>query len=65
MKAEYSRDALAKALYSRMFDWIVNRINEGLSVNDPDAFTLGVLDIYGFEIFQVMRKCYFLECVTS
>ena len=39
-----------------MFDWIVNRINEGLSVNDPDAFTLGVLDIYGFEIFQVMLE---------
>ena len=50
--AEYSRDALAKALYSKMFDWIVQKINEGLSCNDPDAYTIGVLDIYGFEIFH-------------
>jgi len=40
-------------MYSRMFDWIVCKINEGLSVHDPDSFTIGVLDIYGFEIFQV------------
>lgn len=50
--AEYSRDALAKALYSKMFDWIVQKINEGLYINDPDSYTIGVLDIYGFEIFQ-------------
>jgi myosin I len=50
--AEYSRDALAKSLYSKLFDWIVNRINEGLVINDPDAYSIGVLDIYGFEIFQ-------------
>eukprot|EP01104_Vermistella_antarctica_P018073 TRINITY_DN6583_c0_g1_i1.p1 TRINITY_DN6583_c0_g1~~TRINITY_DN6583_c0_g1_i1.p1 ORF type:complete len:1214 (+),score=376.93 TRINITY_DN6583_c0_g1_i1:263-3904(+) len=49
--AYYSRDALAKSVYSRLFDWIVRRLNEGLYFNDPDAFTLGVLDIYGFEIF--------------
>ena len=52
-QAEYSRDALAKALYSHLFDWIIHKVNQGLSVNDPDAFSIGVLDIYGFEIFKV------------
>lgn len=35
-----------------MFDWIVKKINLGLEINDPDAYTIGVLDIYGFEIFH-------------
>lgn len=35
-----------------MFDWIVLKINEGLYINDPDSYTIGVLDIYGFEIFH-------------
>ena len=50
-EAEYTRDAMAKALYSRMFDWLVNRINHSLSDNTTE-FNIGVLDIYGFEIFQ-------------
>eukprot|EP01094_Clydonella_sp_ATCC50884_P004683 TRINITY_DN13717_c0_g1_i1.p1 TRINITY_DN13717_c0_g1~~TRINITY_DN13717_c0_g1_i1.p1 ORF type:complete len:1028 (+),score=338.91 TRINITY_DN13717_c0_g1_i1:131-3085(+) len=50
-KAEDNRDALAKTLYSRMFDWLVNRINELISDNTSE-FNIGVLDIYGFEIFQ-------------
>eukprot|EP01114_Cavostelium_apophysatum_P003671 TRINITY_DN1374_c0_g3_i1.p1 TRINITY_DN1374_c0_g3~~TRINITY_DN1374_c0_g3_i1.p1 ORF type:complete len:1131 (-),score=356.14 TRINITY_DN1374_c0_g3_i1:89-3481(-) len=51
--AEYSRDALAKALYSRLFDWIIAKINTALGwINDPDCLVLGILDIYGFEIFQ-------------
>jgi len=50
--AEYSRDALAKALYSKLFDWVVNKVNEGLAIRDPDLYSIGVLDIYGFEIFQ-------------
>jgi len=50
--AMYSRDALAKALYSKLFDWIVEKVNSNLVVHNPDAFSIGVLDIYGFEIFQ-------------
>ena len=50
-EANNSRDALAKALYSRMFDWLVNRINKSISDNTTE-FNIGVLDIYGFEIFQ-------------
>jgi hypothetical protein len=51
-QALYTRDALAKHLYSRVFDWLVQRINE-LICDDTAEFTIGVLDIYGFEIFEV------------
>lgn len=50
-QAAESCDALAKALYSRMFDWLVNRINQSIT-DERSEFNIGVLDIYGFEIFQ-------------
>ncbi|XP_038020347.1 unconventional myosin-Ia isoform X1 [Motacilla alba alba] len=49
----YGRDALAKNIYSRLFDWLVNRINASIQVKtDKQRKVMGVLDIYGFEIFQ-------------
>lgn len=54
-QARNSRDALAKALYSRMFDWIVQAVNnalKALSIADKNPLCLGVLDIFGFEIFE-------------
>uniref|UniRef100_A0A8C7UC88 Myosin 1D n=1 Tax=Oncorhynchus mykiss TaxID=8022 RepID=A0A8C7UC88_ONCMY len=57
-EASYGRDALAKAMYERMFCWIVGRINDVIEVKNYDAkvhgknTVIGVLDIYGFEIFQ-------------
>ncbi|KAK9128425.1 hypothetical protein Syun_017222 [Stephania yunnanensis] len=51
--AALSRDALAKTVYSRLFDWIVDKINSSIG-QDPDATSIiGVLDIYGFESFKV------------
>uniref|UniRef100_A0A8B9EA45 Myosin IB n=1 Tax=Anser cygnoides TaxID=8845 RepID=A0A8B9EA45_ANSCY len=47
--AYYARDALAKNLYSRLFSWLVTRINESIKVLKK---VMGVLDIYGFEIFE-------------
>ncbi|XP_022682842.1 myosin-17 isoform X2 [Setaria italica] len=50
--ATISRDGLAKQIYSRLFDWLVNRINASIG-QDPDSNKLiGVLDIYGFESFK-------------
>ncbi|KAJ9700868.1 hypothetical protein PVL29_006277 [Vitis rotundifolia] len=50
--ASVSRDALAKIVYSRLFDWIVDKINNSIG-QDPDSKVLiGVLDIYGFESFK-------------
>lgn len=51
VQAAATRDALAKAIYDRMFTWIVTRINTVLVSQNPHL-TIGILDIYGFEIFQ-------------
>mmetsp|Transcript_12262 Transcript_12262/g.18578 ORF Transcript_12262/g.18578 Transcript_12262/m.18578 type:complete len:1713 (+) Transcript_12262:153-5291(+) len=55
MQATYSRDAIAKAIYKIVFDWIVRRIEQSLAPNDQrinESFYIGVLDIFGFESFQ-------------
>ena len=49
-EAQYSREALAKSLYGRLFDWLVLYINRSIQMDDV-GFVIGVLDIYGFEIF--------------
>ncbi|XP_049398570.1 myosin-12 isoform X2 [Solanum stenotomum] len=51
--ATTSRDALAKTVYSRLFDWLVDKINNSIG-QDPEAKSIiGVLDIYGFESFKI------------
>ena len=45
--------ALAKAAYDRMFKWLVGRINQSLYTALPRQYFIGVLDIAGFEIFDV------------
>ncbi|KAJ8278563.1 hypothetical protein GJAV_G00088940 [Gymnothorax javanicus] len=50
-QACYTRDALAKALYARLFDFLVEAINRAMQ-KPQEEFSIGVLDIYGFEIFQ-------------
>lgn len=50
-QACFSRDALSKALYTRLFDLLVDCINKAMQ-KDQEELNIGVLDIYGFEIFQ-------------
>ncbi|KAM9700192.1 unconventional myosin-Ie-like [Menidia menidia] len=50
-QASFSRDALSKALYTRLFDFLVDCINKAMQ-KDQEDLNIGVLDIYGFEIFQ-------------
>ena len=45
--------ALAKSIYEKMFLWMVVRINQMLDTKQPRQFFIGVLDIAGFEIFDV------------
>ncbi|CAI5489186.1 unnamed protein product [Closterium sp. Naga37s-1] len=50
--AVISRDTLAKTIYSKLFDWLVHKVNVSIG-QDPHAKSIiGVLDIYGFESFQ-------------
>ena len=44
-----SRDALAKALYGRIFAWLVGRCNETIAAPAAVGATVGVLDIFGFD----------------
>ncbi|KAG7466962.1 hypothetical protein MATL_G00148210 [Megalops atlanticus] len=49
-----SRDSVAMALYSQCFSWIIMRINQ--KIKGKDNFkSVGILDIFGFENFQVNR----------
>ncbi|KAK1426746.1 hypothetical protein QVD17_15425 [Tagetes erecta] len=50
--AAVSRDALAKVVYSRLFDWLVDRINSSIGQDPESKYIIGVLDIYGFESFK-------------
>ncbi|KAH9653110.1 Myosin-15 [Citrus sinensis] len=47
-----SRDALAKTVYSRLFDWLVEKINRSVGQDMNSQMQIGVLDIYGFESFK-------------
>jgi myosin heavy chain 6/7 len=44
--------ALSKSIYSRMFNWLVERVNVTLDVKAKRQYFIGVLDIAGFEIFD-------------
>ncbi|PIK46873.1 hypothetical protein BSL78_16290 [Apostichopus japonicus] len=50
--AVFSRDALAKHIYSQLFSWIVNQINKAMAPTMKQKGFIGVLDIYGFEMFD-------------
>jgi myosin-5 len=53
--AAESRDALAKSLYSRLFDWLVAAVNRKIGAIGGGGRTsrsIGILDIYGFECFD-------------
>uniref|UniRef100_A0A8C2JB42 Myosin, heavy chain 9a, non-muscle n=1 Tax=Cyprinus carpio TaxID=7962 RepID=A0A8C2JB42_CYPCA len=53
-QAEFAVEALAKAMYERLFRWLVMRINKALDkTKRQGASFLGILDIAGFEIFEL------------
>ncbi|XP_044537539.1 unconventional myosin-Vb [Gracilinanus agilis] len=48
-----ARNALAKHIYAQLFNWIVEHINKALHTSLKQHSFIGVLDIYGFETFEV------------
>jgi myosin heavy subunit len=62
-QAAFTRDALAKAIYERLFSWLVDNINVHLACQTPgNKLVIGILDIYGFEVFQV---CNIIQCLKQ
>merc|ERR1719462_506550 len=49
----FSVSATCKSLYARMFDWMVAGVNKTLDTPNPREHFIGVLDIAGFEIFEL------------
>lgn len=52
-QAVFARDALAKHVYAELFNWIVHQINKALASSAAVYKFIGVLDIYGFETFEI------------
>uniref|UniRef100_A0A6Q2Z5V9 Uncharacterized protein n=1 Tax=Esox lucius TaxID=8010 RepID=A0A6Q2Z5V9_ESOLU len=52
-RAVNARDALAKQIYAHLFDSVIHRINAALQVPGKQHTFIGVLDIYGFETFDI------------
>ena len=62
-KAHESRDALYRRTYSKMFEWVMERINasmrkwgnddkdENVAATSEGPSVIGILDIFGFELF--------------
>ena len=48
-----TRDTLAKAIYSKMFTWLIDMLNSTIKSNEKLWGFIAVLDIYGFEKFDV------------
>lgn len=53
-QVEFAVEAISKAMYERLFKWIVSRLNRSLDrTKRQGASFIGILDIAGFEIFQL------------
>merc|ERR1719477_296932 len=52
VQVNYAITALCKAMFERMFFWIIERVNKAFETKQRRSYFIGVLDIAGFEIFE-------------
>ncbi|KAM8960932.1 unconventional myosin-Vb [Pelodytes ibericus] len=52
-QATNAKNALAKHIYAQLFNWIVQHVNKALHTTSKQHSFIGVLDIYGFETFEI------------
>lgn len=65
-EASNARDKLCRTLYSRLFTWLLSRINETVKMKTPrKCRTLGLLDLYGFEPMYLSEPCGFEQLVFN
>eukprot|EP00268_Persea_americana_P060201 TRINITY_DN7465_c0_g1_i4.p1 TRINITY_DN7465_c0_g1~~TRINITY_DN7465_c0_g1_i4.p1 ORF type:complete len:1579 (-),score=282.61 TRINITY_DN7465_c0_g1_i4:597-5333(-) len=57
-----NRDVMAKTVYARLFDWLVEKINSSVGQDPKSKVQIGVLDIYGFECF--MKNSFEQFCIN-
>ncbi|CAL4069628.1 unnamed protein product, partial [Meganyctiphanes norvegica] len=58
-----ARDAVAKALYSSLFSWLVRRINQIIHKGSKKT-SISILDIFGFEVFKVNENSFEQLCIN-
>lgn len=46
------KDSMAKAIYNSLFNWIVEKLNSNIKPPDGFGCFMGMLDIFGFEVFK-------------
>lgn len=64
-QVNYSVGALSKAMFDRLFKWLVKKCNQTLETGQKRAMFIGVLDIAGFEIFDVrVRPHLLVYCIS-
>lgn len=56
--------ALCKGIFDRLFKWLVKKCNETLDTQQKRQHFIGVLDIAGFEIFDVSIWGFFINLTT-
>lgn len=66
LQATNARDALAKHIYAKLFNWIVDHVNQALHSAVKQHSFIGVLDIYGYVYLAYLpkrsaREHFFLE----
>lgn len=62
-QCNYAIGALSKAMFDRTFKWLVKRLNETLDTKQKRQYFIGVLDIAGFEIFDVSIFLYLYKLI--